>query len=262
MPSRPSFEGRSLIAGGPTGDEIAFSESLLSGGERKAYVENEWKLIFDVFLGRRSLYDLGADPGETRDQALAQPEKTEELFARLMAHARLPRGSWHLALEGSGDPDAPALLDARLTTPGRFVQCSGYDLETRRTGESRLDKWTIEEDGRALLVRMTAGRDVDGVTFHVDPPDSPVELELTLAEEPIAPDRVFLGADGRHPAASSFRLSPGDVFSQAGVTPSGWSGSAPGVAVWTVEGLIELGGETVELDSATVRKLRALGYVE
>jgi arylsulfatase A-like enzyme len=256
-----AFEGTSLLGRGG-GERPVFAEALLSGGERKAYLEDGWKLQLDVFLGRRFLYDLRADPAETRDLAEVRPDKADELHARLAAQARLPRGSWHLALAGTGDPGRPLPLDAVLTTDGRFVQCTGYELENRRGDEERLDKWKISDDGKSLALQMTSRLDVDGVTFFVDPPDSRVRFELRSDGAPLAPDRVLLGAAGVHPEAADFTLDPGAVLSDAGVLPAGWTPSGAAVAIWTVEGRVRLGADTVELDSAAVEQLRALGYVE
>jgi hypothetical protein len=262
IPVPDRFEGRSLLRKEGDADEASFAEALRSGGEQKAYVEDDWKLVFDVFLGKQSLYDLGTDPRELHDLTAERPDKAAEMFAKLMARALLPKGSWHLAFNGSGDPDRPADLDARLTTAGRFLQCGGYDMENMRGVEKRLDKWRIEDDERTLTLQMTSRGDVDGVTFFVDPPESPVTLEVTIDGEPVVPEQVYLGAEGRHPGGSPFRLVPEELRSEAGVTPRGWRDANPAVAVWTVEGLIDLSGETVELDSATVGRLRALGYVE
>jgi hypothetical protein len=44
------------------------------------------KLIYTLETGTRELYDLNADPGETRDLAAAEPARADALQRRLFAH--------------------------------------------------------------------------------------------------------------------------------------------------------------------------------
>lgn len=53
----------------------------------RAYRRGDWK-ITDVGDGRWRLFDIGADPGETRDLSLADPERLEALAAAWQAYAK------------------------------------------------------------------------------------------------------------------------------------------------------------------------------
>ena len=54
------------------------------GGEPSSVItENNWKLIHYHENGREELYDLASDPGEQKDLAEAEPERTRSLRARL-----------------------------------------------------------------------------------------------------------------------------------------------------------------------------------
>ncbi len=51
--------------------------------DRRAIVDWPWKLQWGITFGEITLYDLAADPDETQDLALAQPEVRDRLLARL-----------------------------------------------------------------------------------------------------------------------------------------------------------------------------------
>jgi hypothetical protein len=54
--------------------------------KRSIVTPRGWKLIFTLESGRRELYDLNADPGETNDLALVEPQRADELQVRLFDH--------------------------------------------------------------------------------------------------------------------------------------------------------------------------------
>jgi arylsulfatase A-like enzyme len=66
LPADPSLPGRTALAG--TFQPFAFSEIA---GDGFALLQEEFKLVVEG--GRARLYDLGRDPGETRDLAAREP---------------------------------------------------------------------------------------------------------------------------------------------------------------------------------------------
>ena len=85
----PTSSGRSLLAGGPP--RALYAETLyprlhLGWSDLRSVVDGRWHYIHGP---RPELYDLAADPGETRDLASRQPREVERLRAEL---ARAPRG--------------------------------------------------------------------------------------------------------------------------------------------------------------------------
>jgi arylsulfatase A-like enzyme len=71
-------------------------------GSKFALVERRWKYIHRT-EGEDELYDLAADPFETRDLVEREPERAAEMRARLLARAR--------RLGGATGPDAEAVDD-------------------------------------------------------------------------------------------------------------------------------------------------------
>jgi arylsulfatase A-like enzyme len=78
-PGGRGFAGRSLRpwldGGDPPPERLHFA---LQGTVRTA-TDGRWKLLVDLESGRVSLYDLAADPGETRDLAPRRPREVQRL---------------------------------------------------------------------------------------------------------------------------------------------------------------------------------------
>jgi uncharacterized sulfatase len=58
--------------------------------------EGRWKLLCDYDGGNTELFDVEADPGETRNQAASEPAETKRLAARVIA--------WHQAMPADNGP--------------------------------------------------------------------------------------------------------------------------------------------------------------
>jgi arylsulfatase A-like enzyme len=79
------------------------AHNTLRGHDRQALLAWPWKLVVDAEGGAPELYDLAADPGETRDLGAAEPERAAQLLARL--RERLPPGAPARAREVELDPE-------------------------------------------------------------------------------------------------------------------------------------------------------------
>jgi arylsulfatase A-like enzyme len=86
----------------PPAREIV-AHNTLRGHDRQALLAWPWKLVVDAEGGASELYDLAADPGETRDLRAAEPERAAQLLARL--RERLPAGAPARAREVELDPE-------------------------------------------------------------------------------------------------------------------------------------------------------------
>jgi arylsulfatase A-like enzyme len=89
IPVEPGVAGRSLwglLRGGAVPPERSLvAEALLHKRERKALIRWPHKLVFEPSSGRSQLFDLAADPAETRDLAESEPGLRQELLAELEA---------------------------------------------------------------------------------------------------------------------------------------------------------------------------------
>ena len=82
---RPLMEGRPLAL-----DSLAETDYLFRASLRALRTSDGRKLVFDLESLERRLYDLRADPGETRDLAGQDPGAVKELDARLRRLLDLP----------------------------------------------------------------------------------------------------------------------------------------------------------------------------
>ena len=87
----PGLEGRSLrpllVAGRPV-SQLAFATQSTV----QAVTDGRWKLLRDGESGTARLYDLAADPGETRDLVAAHPEVVRRLAEALAGWVRRTTG--------------------------------------------------------------------------------------------------------------------------------------------------------------------------
>jgi len=266
IPIPPTFQGVSFAQ--RTGPDAAargglLTEATLYGGELKSYVEGDWKLVFDVFLGRRSLYDLRQDPAERHDLAGEQPERADDLLRKLAEITHLSAGGWRVACTGD---DGPTVFRGRMETSGTITQALPHRLEafqnTRRERDRVRDEWRIEDDGHAIDFTFRVDSDVDGLTLVIEPPDAPASWSVTR-DGAADPSFVRLGRSSESPERVPFTVSPDAVSCPALLPPQGWREAGAGTfAIWTVAGDVAARAEEVELDGEALENLRALGYVD
>jgi arylsulfatase A-like enzyme len=92
------------------------SQTALAASQR-ALVSGRFKLHYDLESGGAALFDLAADPGETRDVAAERPAETRRLLALLDRHLR--------AVEGEGLDASPERLE-RSGESERQLRALGY----------------------------------------------------------------------------------------------------------------------------------------
>ncbi len=102
---------RPLIEAGEAVHPVVFS----AWGSLRAAKAGRFKLVYDLALRRAELYDLDADPGETRDVSAAHPREVDRLEHALSRRIR--------EVEGSAD-EAQAL--ARGQAAARRLTALGY----------------------------------------------------------------------------------------------------------------------------------------
>jgi arylsulfatase A-like enzyme len=173
-PSEPQLEGTSALAA-MTGDPAprhVFQEVMYEGPvTRKALVTRDWHLIWNVEPDdSHELYDLTADPGETRDlwderQGVAQPLERE--LGRWVEHTAISPDlarTLHEAVSTQAPGDVTR-LDARL---GDALELYGFRLHSPRVpAGGTVDISYVWHARRALPPGWRPFVHVEGTPGHV-----------------------------------------------------------------------------------------------
>jgi len=150
-----------------------------------------------------ALFDLERDPHETQDRAALEPGARQRLAAALDARIAQTSGGVHLHLVASPASGSVG-YEAVLRTPGRFADVLSVRLEAEERIELADDGHTLRLHGRLEnRIRSFAEGDrsipdEDGLVFHVEPPDAPIEVrQLQLADGRTVPLRAGAGRVAR-----------------------------------------------------------------
>ncbi|HVS13924.1 MAG TPA: sulfatase-like hydrolase/transferase, partial [Thermoanaerobaculia bacterium] len=273
--SPPHLQGASLL---PLvlGAETLGSEPLESGGERVVYSESLYPLLhygwapLRAVRGRRSkhieapqpeLYDLAADPGETRNLYAGRPREAEELARRL---AEL-REAIEVGPEGAGRPrevDAEAL--AQLQALG-YVAPSG---EVALAAEDDADRPDPKDKLRLHQLMMGAQSDMGGA----GPEAARRKLEQVLAlDDQVIDAHQLLGqlandqgdfARGAEHFKNALALAPDHRSALFGLATAYWKQGRLDEALVGFERVIELAGYDSKASLAMARILAGRGERE
>lgn len=247
LPADPALQGtplqRALGAPGPERPAIVeiSHRGVVAHGARTA--RDKYVRRFAP-QGDELLFDLAADPGETRNHADARRDRVRALRA---------------AIEPALRPN-PFRSVVRVAGRGDFrleIATAGF-LEEVRADSLGPDESAVEAPGRgALHLRLRPRPDAPReVSFVVRPRGTPVRLSGTRDGRPIQKGDVFVGAAGRHPAALPALLPDLDAaenpLAPAGLPPAG-------ISLWLA---LAPGRQALDLDAEAQERLRALGYLQ
>jgi len=113
----PGVQGRDLtpVLSGQKGSDVMFTEAIKWRPGQRVVRTAEHKLIIDRNTDELTLYDLQADPAESRDVATEDPETVDRLRAQLVAHEAA--NAAHGGLSGRA-AEVPADVAERLRALG------------------------------------------------------------------------------------------------------------------------------------------------
>jgi hypothetical protein len=148
----------SLLKGGGLGREALYWHyphySNQGGRPGGAVRAGPWKLVEFSETGRRELFDLSADPGETRNQAEAKQDLVRELAAKLDAWRRDVG-----AQETRPNPDYvpnPQAADGTVNLPARTADVQGVQLRYEPLPhKNTLGYWTRADDSASWEFQLT-----------------------------------------------------------------------------------------------------------
>jgi arylsulfatase A-like enzyme len=239
--------------------EIAYSEALLYGGQKKSLTAYPWKLIYDVMSGEVAFYNLSEDPGELIDIS-AQPSHSKDLLRDTMMRTLLNiSDTWYLEM-------APGLEERRfdfsiscdvVRGAGRFqlhvlMDDQGDFVRADSIGSVNIRPYRIAVENVRTREPLT-------VAFKLSRPDAPMRFDLWIDDEPTTM-RTFLGKSMDQPVTMPFiEQLPQDDPSRLDQPPR--RPEPPYFLVWLSR--TEYGGQPpVEIDEETEKELRSLGYIQ
>jgi arylsulfatase A-like enzyme len=131
LPVPDGVDGRSLLHPTPRSEQTVYATLDLDEYMVRSVVAGPWKLIVDAQQGTRRLFQLEADPAETRDVSAEHPERVADLESTLGERRQTHRARRESLLGGA--PGSPPELpdDARAT-----LEALGY-IEREDVGPSQ-----------------------------------------------------------------------------------------------------------------------------
>jgi hypothetical protein len=211
----------------------------------------DYKLLVESVTASRELYDLNADPGETRNLFGTGIAKEESLVSRMEEIPGVPLRGWRIGFTGGRD-SVSFQCEIDLPYGGRITT---LELLTGRDSGDLL----IGADSTSCTFSCRVGG-LDLLLLDTRPGTVPVRFSLTGPANVL--ETVMVGASATRPSAEPFMV---DTESGLGTPESfdrnRWSG-APGAHVWWLPGQrLARPGPTQALTPEEVDRLKSLGYI-
>jgi len=160
----PSFEGRSLAplmssrfpAPGDTSRPCGLpasclvAEAIAHRSEVKALRRPPWKLVFDPFFGATELYDLSADPRETRNLIDLKTDVASRLTQTLLVMEPYYPGGWCIAWR---DPNGTREVRGRVEVKGTMIEAVAHNFFPE--ADTATDSLATSQDWTTARFRTT-----------------------------------------------------------------------------------------------------------
>jgi arylsulfatase A-like enzyme len=240
--------------------EVAYSEGLLRGSERKGVTAQPWKLIYDFQDGSRMVFNLPEDPHEQRNLAHERPDAVSRLEDSMFEALFQTYDTWHVEMAGAGDGNT---FDVDITVGNemaigkiplhRLIAASG-------TSGGTSVRPSLDPTGSVLRLSGLSAMAPVTLAFTAEaPPGLPVIFDIRIDREHI-PEKVFIGG-----ALSNPKRFPVALRRRRCTTPETRGPSPrpplPYVLIWHTEPRYK-GDTAIKLNEQTRRELKALGYIQ
>jgi len=266
------FEGASLVPSltgevpatsvrdGMFPPEVAYSEGLRRGGERKSLTTHSWKLIYDVADEKELLLNLQQDPGEMNDLAGKNHNSQALLEAMLFKSMFEMSETWYVEMAGG---ETSHTFDLRIAARkgvgiGKIYMYRLLDDKRRILGSDDVAS-TNEQRSTLEIHGLRTARPVV-LAFKAEiPVGMPVTFDVSIDGEP-APDKTYLGESIKNPREMPFARVARRIKTGSGGGPA-TRPAPPYCLIWHCEN--EYGAEVPSvLEEDTKKDLRALGYIQ
>src|SRR5262249_12936662 len=176
-----------------------FAEQLSPKEVIYAGLDRRYKFIAQLVpKPQELLFDLAADPAETRDLA-SDPTRREAargLIAEVQKFVQIGQAGYHVSLSS---PHPEMRYSIHASTDATFGDVQRFSLVTGET-------LVLAPDRKQLDYDFEAGSATRHLVLRTDPPGADVQFTISLAGRLLDPGQIALGKDGHHPTALPFAL--------------------------------------------------------
>lgn len=235
------------------------AESIARRSERKALRCPPWKLIFDPFFGAEELYDISADPGETRNLIDARSEVASALADTLLVMEKYYPGGWCVAWRGGG----PARVAGKVSLEGSLVEAVAHNFFPELDAET--DSLATSADWQSVRFAAAVAGQWKGVEIRMAG-DARATFDLRLEPAEPTPRSGMVARLGTTGETARLPITLGPERARvdrrdlrglfAGANAAEWDC----VVFW-----IEPGAEPsakIEKEAELRKQLRAVGYLD
>jgi arylsulfatase A-like enzyme len=268
------FEGTSLLPLiSPAGDSKlerrgllppgnCYSEALRHSMTIKSVIAYPWKVIYDISADQEIVFNLEDDPGETLDLVDGKPAGFTGAEQALFQAIGGLSNAWYIRMAGGEDPHIFDLeiLARQREKEGVIRLLTATDVEGSAVDIYEIADVETRPSRRSVLKIRDLNLDKElTLALQVEPKGIPVEFDLKIDARRV-PKRTYLGVSLANPNEMPFSRKGGrKVLASDG--PPARRPDAPYFLIWQTQQQYE-GDTAVELDDATKRELRALGYIQ
>ncbi len=269
LASDPGFEGASLVplidgTGKPDGSdeqllppEVAYSEGIREGPEKKAISTYPWKLIQEISSGQSELFNLREDAAEQENLVDVHSDMADTLEGQLAGALFGLSDQWYIEVSGG---KARHTFDLSVTSRDGIGGSWMCPFRVDGKGQAVLEEIIARNPGPVFeLIGLEAPEPVTlGLRIHLSEGGRP-RMQSWIDGKPAAP-RTFIGEALENPGQMPFPLPrrKAEVASADGPTNRP---APPYILVWRVGD--KYGDQVPARLSENVKKeLRALGYIQ
>jgi arylsulfatase A-like enzyme len=241
--------------------EAAFSEAILYTGEKKSLSMYPWKIIYNMQEDKIACFNLAGDPGETTDLSSESPDVLAPMRQLLYGTILNINNTWFMEMY-AGDKDHA--FDIHVTSEAirgaghfrfhKIIDSRGNILNTDEVDSSRITPSVIDIAGLAAEKPVR-------LAFKLMQPSAPVGFDLKIDGEPAVPG-TYIGRDLAQPVAMPFtEKTPSSNKDTRDLGEPDRRPDPPYCLIWLYRSRYA-DEQAMELDEATERELRSLGYIQ